>query len=365
MKIQEVVHALEAFAHPALQEGYDNAGLITGDRNSVCTGALISLDVTETIVHEAIAKKCNLIIAHHPIIFRGIKRLTGANEAERTIIAAIRNEIAIYAIHTNLDNVLHGVNGKVAAMLHLQQTQVLAEKQKTLRKMVTFVPEKQAEQVRQALFDSGGGAIGDYDECSFNLRGTGTFKPLEGADPFSGTRGERFSGEEIRIEVVFPFYREKKLIAALKQAHPYEEVAYYITELTNTEKETGSGIVGKLGEPMEEESFLAMIQQKLQTKVLRHTELLGRPVEKVAFCGGAGIFLLPDALAAGADVFITSDVKYHEFFDADGKIVLIDAGHFETEQYTIELLAEYLQNKFANFAVLKTEHKTNPIRYYT
>lgn len=362
--IKDVLRSLETLANPALQESYDNSGLIAGDREAECKGILVSLDVTEAIVQEAVDKKCNLIVTHHPIVFKGLKKLTGSNYVERTIINAIKNDVAIYAIHTNLDNVLHGVNGKVASLFELENTRVLLEKRNTLKKIVTFVPESHVEAVRLAMFDSGAGTIGLYDQCSFNIQGTGTFRPMEGADPFSGTPGERFSGDEVRVELIYPFYLERQLVANLKKAHPYEEVAYYINELTNTEKETGSGIIGNLKVEVDESAFLAMVKQKLGAGVLRHTSFLNKPIKKVAFCGGAGFFLLPVAIAAGADVFVTSDIKYHEFFDADGKILLVDAGHFETEQYTIELLAEYLQNKFANFAVLKTEQKTNPVRYF-
>lgn len=364
IKISDVILALEAMANPALQETYDNSGLIIGSREGRCTGVLIALDVTEEIIEEAVNKNCNLIVSHHPIIFKGLKRITGSNYVERCVIQAIRNDIALYAIHTNLDNALNGVNSKIADKLGLINRRVLAEKQGVLKKLVTFVPSEQAETVRQALFNSGAGAIGLYDQCSFNLQGTGTFRPLEGADPFSGTPGEQFSGSEIRIEVVFPHYVEKQLIFNLRKAHPYEEVAFYITALDNTERNTGSGLVGELASEMSETDFLKNLKGILGTKVIRHTQLLEKPVKKVALCGGSGFFLLPAAVASGADIYLTGDIKYHEFFDADGRILLADAGHFETEQFTIELLADYLQNKFHNFAVLKTERQTNPIRYF-
>lgn len=363
MTIQEVISSLEGLANPGLQEVYDNAGLITGNKNNECRGILVALDVTEVIVQEAMDKKCNLIVAHHPVIFKGLKRITGTNYVERTIIKAIKNDIAIYAIHTNLDNVIHGVNSKLATLLHLKHCRVLSEKQHLLKKLETFVPNDYAEIVRSALFDAGAGSIGLYDQCSFNLDGTGTFRPLEGANPFSGKKGERFSGGETRIEVIFPFYIEDKLIRSLKNAHPYEEVAYYITSLTNTEKSTGSGMIGELEEERDEVAFLENLKKILNAKVLRHTRLLNKPIRKVAFCGGSGFFLLPVAIASGADIYITADVKYHEFFDADEKLILVDAGHFETEQFTIELLADYLQNKFINFAVLKTGLQTNPVHY--
>lgn len=365
MKIFEVVQALEALANPRLQESYDNAGLITGNRNETCNGILVSLDVTEDIVQEAIDRGCNMVVAHHPIVFKGLKRLTGSGYVERTVISAIKNNVAVYAIHTNLDNVAHGVNSKLAALLQLKNCMVLQEKENTLKKLETFVPATHLDQVRNALFEAGAGAIGLYDQCSFNVEGHGTFRPLPGADPFSGKIDERFSANEIRIEVVFPFYLEEKLVSTLRRNHPYEEVAFYITSLSNTERSTGSGMIGELDAPMEEVDFLKKLRKMLNVPVLKHTVYTGKPVKKIAFCGGSGFFLLPKAIASGADVYITSDIKYHEFFDADGRILLVDAGHYETEQFTIELLAEYLQNKFRNFAVLKTERQTNPVRYFT
>lgn len=363
IRIGEIVRSLETLANPQLQESYDNAGLMTGNMETECTGVLISLDATELIIEEARKKNCNMVVTHHPIIFRGLKKLTGANYVERTIIKAIKNDISIFAIHTNLDNVLHGVSSTFANLFHLKNPRVLSERRNSLKKLVTFVPSDYAEKVRSSLFDSGAGAIGRYDQCSFNIEATGTFRPLKGADPFSGRVGERFEGNEVRIEVVFPFYLEKKVIGSLFQSHPYEEIAYYISELSNTEKNTGSGLVGDLENPVSESDFLKSVKELLHIKAIKHTAFLNKPVKRVAFCGGSGFFLLPNAIAAGADIFVTADIKYHEFFDADGKIVLADAGHFETEQFAVQLLAEYLQNKFPTFAVLKTEHQTNPVHY--
>ncbi len=365
MKISEVIRALESLANPRLQESYDNATLLTGNSGQDCNGILVSLDVTEDIVQEAVEKGCNLIVAHHPVIFKGLKSLTGKNYVERTIIRAIKEDVAIYAIHTNLDNVSHGVNSQLASRLGLVNCRVLAEKENILKKLETFVPVSHLDQVRDALFDAGAGTIGKYDQCSFNTEGKGTFRPLPGADPFSGKVDERFDAEEIKIELIFPFYLESKVVASLRKSHPYEEVAFYITSLNNTEKNTGSGMIGELGTPVAESTFLKTLKNVLNTPVLRHTGLTDKLINKVAFCGGSGFFLLQRAIAAGADVYITGDIKYHEFFDADGRILLVDAGHYETEQFTIELLAEYLQNKFRNFAVLKTERQTNPVRFFT
>ncbi len=364
MKIQDITQFLDGVANPALQESYDNAGLIVGNKDSECTGILVTLDTIPEIVDEAIEKKCNLIVSHHPIIFRGLKKITGKNYVERTVIKAIKKDIAIYAIHTNLDNLAEGVNSMLAKLFGLKDCRALSPKENMLRKLVTFVPVAHAEDVRKALFAAGAGGIGNYNECSFNVTGSGTFKAMPGAHPYVGEINERHWEEEVRVEVIYPVYKESELIKNLKSVHPYEEVAYYIQSLENTFSGIGSGLFGEMEEEMDEKTFLGMVKDRLKAKVIRHTRLLNRPVKKVAVCGGSGFFLLPEAKSVGADVYITADVKYHEFFDADGDIVLIDAGHFETEQFTIELLADILQKNFPNFAVQKTGHSTNPVSYF-
>ena len=364
MKIFQVTAFLETIAHPSLQESYDNAGLIVGSGNWDCTGIIVSLDATKEIIEEAIAKKCNLIVAHHPIIFKGLKKINGNNYIERSVIAAIKNDIAVYAIHTNLDNVLDGVNGRMAQMLDLEEISILAEKSATLKKLHTFVPANHAEQVRNAIFAAGAGQIGNDSECSFNTEGTGTFKGEDGATPFVGEVGNRHHEKEIQIETVFPAWLEGKVIAALKDAHPYEEVAYDVLSLVNNHPGIGSAVVGILPEPMDEIAFLTRLKEVFQVPVVRHTTLNGRPVRKVALCGGAGSFLISKALAAGADFYVTADVKYHEFFDANNRLVIADIGHYESEQFTINLLQEILEEKFPTFAVLKTEVDTNPVQYF-
>lgn len=363
MKIADIISFLESIAHPSLQESYDNAGLITGNPGWNCTGIICSLDATEEVVKEAIARKANCIVAHHPIIFGGLKKINGKNYVEQTIITAIKNDIAIYAIHTNLDNVIHGVSGRMAALLDLQNTKVLAPKANTLKKLYTFIPVDKAEQVRQAIFDAGGGTIGRYAECSFNTEGTGTFKAGEGTQPFVGEKNKQHQENETRAEIIFHVHLEPAIIRALKKAHPYEEVAYDIISLSNFHDGTGAGVIGDLPAPMEETAFLTRLKEVFELRVVRHTVLRGRPVKKVALCGGAGSFLISKALAAGADIYITGDIKYHEFFDANGQLVVADIGHYESEQFTISLLQEVLEQKFPNFAVLKTGVKTNPVWY--
>lgn len=364
MKIKEITQYLESLAPLAYQESYDNSGLIVGQGDEEVSKILISLDCTEAVVDEAIAKGCNLIISHHPIVFKGIKKFNNKNYVERTVIKAIKNDIALYAIHTNLDNVVGGVNFKIAEKLGLQNKAVLSPKSGLLKKLAVYVPRASVEGVRRALFDAGAGAIGNYDECSYNTAGYGTFKPLSRADPAIGEVGTQERVEETKIEVVFPSNIERKIVVAMLASHPYEEVAYNIITLDNTLQTIGSGVIGNLEEGISGEEFLAYLKDKLKLKVIRHTELLNKPIQRVAVCGGAGGFLLNEAKRSGADIFITADYKYHEFFDAENDIIIADVGHFESEQFTQELLLEVIQKKFANFAVLLTETDTNPIKYY-
>jgi dinuclear metal center YbgI/SA1388 family protein len=364
MKIKEIVSFLELQAHLSLQEQYDNAGLITGDNGWNCTGILCSLDATEEVVKEAIAKKCNLIVAHHPIIFSGLKKINGKNYVEKTIITAIKNDIAIYAIHTNLDNVLHGVSGRMAEMLGLKDISILAQKDGILRKLFTFIPLNNAELIRNAIFAAGGGHIGNYSECSFNVEGTGTYKAGAGANPYVGEIGLQHNEKEIKIEVIFPAFLEKEIIAAMKAAHPYEEVAYDVVSLANSHQDFGSGVIGELLHEVDEVEFLTRLKEVFRVPVVRHTALLGKPIKRVAVCGGAGSFLISKALTAGVDAYVTSEIKYHEFFDANSRMLIADIGHYESEQFTINLLQEILEQKFPTFAVLKTEVKTNPVFYF-
>jgi dinuclear metal center YbgI/SA1388 family protein len=364
MKIQDITSFLEKIAPTSLQENYDNAGLLTGNNNWDCTGIIVSLDATEDVVKEAIEKKCNLIVAHHPIIFGGLKKITGKNYVEQTIITAIKNDIAIYAIHTNLDNIINGVNGKIADMLGLINRQILQPKNNTLKKLITFAPVAETKKIRSAIFAAGGGHIGNYSECSFSSEGEGTFKGDAGTNPYVGKPGERHSEKENKIEVIFPTWLEANILTAMLKAHPYEEVAYDIIALDNKYQNIGSGLVGDLPKPIAETDFLAILKQSFQLSVIKHTALTGKMVQKIALCGGAGSFLINAAIASNSDFYITGDVKYHEFFDANGKLVIADIGHYESEQFTIDLLFDILREKFLNFAVLKTGIKTNPVRYF-
>lgn len=363
MRIAEIIAFLETLAPPSLQESYDNAGLITGHASWECTGIICSLDAIEEVVKEAIDRKCNLIVAHHPIIFGGLKKINGKNYVEKTIITAIKHDIAIYAIHTNLDNVIDGVNGKIASMLGLKDCRILSPKDNTLKKLFTFAPHDKAAAVRTAIFEAGGGYIGNYSECSFNVEGTGTFRAGSNTNPYVGNIGERHEEPETKIEVIFPAWLESKIVSAMKKSHPYEEVAFDVVSLANQHTGIGSGIIGQLPAPEEEKAFLARVKEVFGAGIIRHTALLGKPVNRVAVCGGAGSFLVSKALAANADVYITADMKYHEFFDANGRVVIADVGHYESEHFTISLLYDVLTEKFPTFAILKTAVVTNPVHY--
>ena len=364
MKLSLLTDYLEGLAPLAYQEDYDNAGLIIGKPDQEVYQALISLDCTEAVVDEAIANNCQVIISHHPIVFHGLKKFNGKTYVERVVEKAIKNNIALYAIHTNLDNVLTGVNSRICETLGLTNSRILAPKQHLLKKLVTYVPAAQAEQVRNALFHAGAGNIGNYSEASFNAEGTGTFKANKDANPYVGEPGIRHTENEVRIEVIYPATLESKILMALVLAHPYEEVAYDLYSLTNPNQQVGSGMIGELEIPVNEEYFLSIVKDKMRAHVIRHTALTGKHIRKVAVCGGAGGFLLKQAIAAGADIFITADYKYHEFFDAEGKILIADIGHYESEQFTQQFLYEIIRKKFATFAVRLTEINTNPVKYF-
>ena len=364
LEISHIITALEKLATPSLQEHYDNAGLLTGNAHVVCSGIICTLDVTEAVVEEAFHKGYNLIIAHHPIIFNGLKQLTNHTPVERTIIAAIKHDIAIYAIHTNLDNVLHGVNQQLGNTLGLIDQSILLPKPNTLKKLYSFVPTTHVEQVMQALFTAGAGTIGNYNECSFQTTGTGSFKAQIGAKPFVGKIGEPCKETEIKLETIFPTYLEKQIVQALLTEHPYETVAYDIISLSNPHPAIGAGLLGYLPEAITEQEWLKHIQQTLNLQCIRHTPFTGKKIKKVALCGGAGSFLIQKTVNAAADTYITADIKYHEFFEADNKLLLVDIGHWESEQFTIDLLHDFLRENFPNFAVLKSKIVTNPVQYY-
>lgn len=364
MILKDIIFELEKFAPTSLQESYDNCGLLTGNNEQRITGAVLCLDCTEDVIEEAINRNCNLVIAHHPIVFVGIKKLNGSNYVERTIIKAIQNNIAIYACHTNLDNVKLGVNNKIAKKIGLINTQILAPKKSIIKKLVTFVPTLNLENVRTALFNAGAGNIGNYANCSYVLEGIGSFKANENANPFVGEKGKLHFEKESRLEVIFESYKQQKIIAALKENHPYEEVAYDLYNLENVNNEVGSGLIGELPIPMTETDFLNHLKIVFNLKSIKHTKFLEKKIQKVSLCGGSGSFLLKSAISFKSDVYISSDFKYHEFFDAENHILIADIGHYESEQFTPEIFYEIISNKFPTFALYLTEINTNPVNYF-
>lgn len=363
MKIKEITDYLETIAPLSYQESYDNSGLIVGDKDATVKKTLITLDATEEVIDEAIREKCQLVIAHHPIVFGGLKKFNGKNYVERVVIKAIKNNIAIYAIHTNYDNVLNGVNSKICERLGLVDCEILLPKKQLLKKLYTFIPVAHHERVAKAVFEGGAGYIGNYSETSFNVQGTGTFKGNEKSNPVLGKKGVLEKADEIKFETIFPAHIEGKVVSALLESHPYEEVAYDIVSLDNYYSKVGSGMVGNLKKPLDGLTFLKSVKKSIKTDSIRYTQLLDKPINRVAVCGGAGRFLLNNAIAAGADVFITGDFKYHEFFDAEGRIVIADVGHYESEQFTKDLILEHLLQKFPIIAARISTVNTNPIKY--
>ena len=361
--IKQVIHYLEQLAPPVYQESYDNCGLLTGSTDWELTKILVTLDCTEAVVEEAIAKGCNLIVAHHPIIFGGLKNLNGKNYVERTVIKAIKNDVAIYAIHTNLDNVQHGVNAKICEKLGLINTKILVPKTNTLKKVSVFVPQTHLQVVQEAMFSSGAGNIGNYSECSFYSTGLGTFKGNEKSNAFVGEVGKQHQEPEYKLEVLVDDAQLNQVVTAMIAAHPYEEVAYDVYTLLNTNPTVGSGMIGELPEALTHEAFLQHLKYAMNLKLIRFTPYL-KPIKKVAVCGGSGSFLLKHALSAQADAFVTGDFKYHEFFDAENRLMIADIGHYESEIFTINLLADEILKKFPTFAVILSEINTNPINYY-
>ncbi|SEM27418.1 dinuclear metal center protein, YbgI/SA1388 family [Maribacter orientalis] len=364
MTINTITQILEDFAPLDYAEDFDNVGLLVGDSSSKLTGVLVTLDTLENVVDEAIAKKCNLIVSFHPIIFGGLKKITGKNYVERVVIKAIQNNIAIYSMHTALDNVSHGVNGKICEVLGLSNTKILIPQKGTLKKLTTYVPLANVEEVKEALFNAGAGEIGNYSNCSFSTEGKGTYKANDKANPVKGTIGEIHTEKEVMLTCIFGKNDEHTILKNLMAAHPYEEVAYDIQTLDNTNPYIGMGMIGELKEEISEIEFLTDLKQKMKTSVVRHSKLLDKPIKKVAVLGGSGSFAISAAKADGANVFITADLKYHQFYEAENQMILADIGHFETEQFTKNLLVDYLTKKIPNFAIHLSESITNPINYF-
>lgn len=363
MKIADILAPLESWAPECYQESYDNAGLLAGSSNWELKGALLSLDLTEEVLQEAIDAGCNLIISHHPVVFKALKRLTGNHFVERILLRAIKEDIALYASHTNLDNMLLGVNDAIARRLGLAECRILAPREHSLQKLQTYVPDRDADRLREALFLAGAGSIGNYSGCSFNSQGVGTYLGSQQTHPYKGTPGVAHREPETKIEVVVPVHAASAVVRALLETHPYEEVAYELTCLENPHPGIGSGLIGELPEPMEPLEFLQFVRRQMQTDCVRHTRIPKGRIRKVAVCGGAGSFLLGAAKARKADAFLSADFKYHEFFEADNQILIADVGHYESEQFTVDIFYKILTEKIPNFAPLKSCVRTNPINY--
>ena len=364
MKLKEIIQSLEKWAPKSDAEDFDNVGLLVGNQEDEIHKALVTLDVNEEVMQEALEKRANLIIIFHPLIFKGLKRLSGNSRVEKLVVKAIQNNVAIYAIHTNLDAQLDGVNGRICEQLGLLNNQILIPKENHLFKLIFFVPKDEAEKVKNAIFETGAGTIGNYAECSFNTEGTGTFKPIKNATPFTGKLNERSTEDEIKVEILLEQNQLNAAIYAMKSAHPYEEVAYDLIPLLNKNQTKGMGQIGELANEISEIEFLALIKQKLPTACIRHSTLLNKNIKKVAVLGGSGAFAINAAKAAGADVFVTADLKYHDFFLAENQMLLCDIGHYESEQFTKNHITRYLSEIFPNFAVLTSQVNTNPINYY-
>lgn len=363
MTVKDITDILEELAPLATAEEFDNVGLLVGDRNMPVSGVLITLDTLESVVEEAIEKDCNLIVSFHPILFAPLKRLNGTDYVQRAIIKAIAHGIAIYSMHTALDNSPQGVNAKICEVLGIGSPKILIPRKGALRKLTTYAPVKDAGQVKEALFAAGAGEIGNYTHCSYTLEGVGSFKAGNGANPTLGKIGQLHQERETQINVIYSFDREAKILAALFEAHPYEEVAHEVVTLENAYQDLGMGMIGSLDRAMGETEFLQEVKKRMGAAVVRHSALLGKKVGNVAVLGGSGAFAIPAAIRAGADVLITADLKYHHFFQAEGKLLIADIGHFETEQFTKDLLHAHLTKKIPNFAVVLSERITNPINY--
>ena len=364
MRLSEIIAALEEFAPAAYQESYDNAGLAVGNPQDEVRSALLTVDVTEEVLEEAIAIQTDLIISHHPLIFSPLKSITGRTRTERILLKAIRDRIAIFSVHTNLDKIYNGVNHKLAEKLGIMNPRILAPVAGELLKMVTFVPIDHADKVRLALFNAGAGRIGNYDQCSYNLEGMGSFRGAEDSHPFTGEKGKLHFEKEIRMETVFPKALQSDVVASLLAAHPYEEVAYDIYPLELHYTQVGAGMIGELEQGLDLTNLLSRIKERLGCPVIRYSGAARDRIKTVACCGGSGSFLIPQAVASGADAFITGDIKYHQFIDAADKLIIIDAGHFETEQYTTEIFYEFLIKKFPTFAIRFSKMNSNPIKYF-
>lgn len=364
MILREVSEVLDKTFSIALAEEYDNVGLLCGNLERSVSGILVTHDVLENVVDEAILHNLNLIICFHPIIFSGLKKINGKNYVERTVLKAIENKIAIYAIHTAFDNAFFGVNYGICEKLALENQKILMPMQNQLTQLSFYTPGEYAEDLKNALFAEGAGNIGFYDECSFSTQGQGTFRPLEGSEPFTGKKNTREESEEVEISVIFENFKQNAILAAMRKAHPYEEVAYQLHPLKNENQYAGLGRFGDLETEMEGEDFLEMVKNVFNLHVIRHSAVTSKKIKRVGVLGGSGSSGISAAKAMQCDAYLTGDLKYHDFFQAENKVLLCDIGHFESEQFVVQQIFNILSEKFPKFAILKSVEKTNPVNYF-
>ena len=371
MLVQNVIDMLEEMAPLHYAEDFDNVGLLVGTPTQTVSNVLVTLDTLETVIDEAIEKNCNLIVSFHPIVFKGLKKINGNNYVERVIIKAIQHNIAIFAIHTALDNHWQGVNHMICEKLGLSNQQILIPKKKTICKLNTFVPNEHLKTVQEALFNAGAGSIGNYENCSFHSQGKGSFKGNANSNPVVGEKLQLHEENESQLQITFATHLRGNILKALHNAHPYEEVAYEITTLENSNQKIGMGMIGELPEAMPEKECLQLIKDTFNAKGIRHSAFLNKPIKRIAVLGGSGAFAINNAKRAGVDLFITADIKYHEFYQAENSFVIADIGHYESEQYTKNLIVSHLRKKISNFApafdsgnIVLSDKNTNPIKYF-
>jgi dinuclear metal center YbgI/SA1388 family protein len=364
MKLTKILSILVEMAPLSYAEDFDNVGLLLGNTDQEITGILVCHDALEAVIDEAVAKNCNLVVCFHPILFSGIKKITGKNYVERAILKAIKNDIAIYSVHTALDNHQNGVNKIFCDAIGLQHSKVLIPKENYIQKLVTYTIPENAEKLRNALFEAGAGKIGNYEDCSFSSKGIGTYMGNEASNPEIGERFEFVETEEIKIEVTFEKHLQAKILKALFNNHVYEEIAYEIYQLENKHQNIGLGRIGELEQPLSERYFLDLVKEKLDCGGIRHSAFTGKTIKKVAVLGGSGSFAIKNAINSGADAYLTADLKYHQFYEAENQLLLADIGHFESERYTKNYIVDFLKEKITNFAIILSEENTNPVKYF-
>ena len=363
MIVKDIIKLLDDKYPFCYAEDYDNVGLIIGDEQNKVKGIIVCLDAIESVIDEAIEKNCNVIVSFHPIIFEGLKKITNTNYVEKAVNKCIKDNISLISIHTAMDNSIVGVNKIICDKLKLNKTRILIPKKGTIKKLTTYVPEKNLEDLKNKLYTSGAGTIGNYDECSFSVKGIGTFKGNSKSNPIIGKKGSQTKIEEVKVTFTFPAHKEQQVLQTLKINHPYDEYAFEIISTENINKDIGLGMIGELDKGMSENEFINYIKIKMNTKIIRHSELTGRSIKTVAVLGGSGSFAINNAISENVDVYITSDLKYHDFFKADKKILLTDIGHYESEQYTKNAIHTYLTEKITNFAIVLAETNSNPVKY--